>query len=209
MIDEDFLGPIGNASKKYSDSNPITRRLLQRFLLRLEGLLAELAPASIVDVGCGEGVVTERFASLLPRATVLGVDADDESLAAEWNHRRRDNLAFQVGSGYSLPFTDGSYDVACAIEVLEHVERPDDVLAEMARVARRAVVVSVPREPVWRISHLLAGRNVRALGNTPGHINHWSAAAFCRLAAQHGSIEQMWKPFPWTAIVLDVRATSA
>lgn len=207
MTEGDFLGPIGNASEKYSDSNPVTRRLLERFLTRLDGALSELTPRSILDVGCGEGVVTERFAALFPEAAVLGIDADDASLKADWTRRERDNLAFQVGSGYALALADSSYDVVSAIEVLEHVERPEDVLAEMARVARRAVVVSVPREPIWRVSHLLAGRNVRALGDTPGHINHWSSAAFCRLAGRYGRIERIWKPFPWTAVVLDVRVS--
>ena len=90
MSDEDFLGPIGNASEKYSDGNPVTRRLLERFLERLDAALLELAPTSVLDVGCGEGVVTERFAALLPKAEVLGLD--DESLAAEWANRRLDNL---------------------------------------------------------------------------------------------------------------------
>ena len=200
-----FLGPIGNASEKYADSNPVTRHLLERFLRRLDAAVSELHPTSLLDVGCGEGVVTERFAALLPQTSVIGIDADDEALAAEWALRSRDNLAFQIGSGYELPFTDDSYDVACAIEVLEHVERPNDVLVEMCRVARRALILSVPREPAWRISHLLAGRNVADLGNTPGHINHWSAKAFSRFVAPHGKIERYWRPFPWTAIVLDVR----
>jgi 2-polyprenyl-3-methyl-5-hydroxy-6-metoxy-1,4-benzoquinol methylase len=114
-------------------------------------------------------------------------------------------LAFEVASGYALPYANKSYDVVTAIEVLEHVERPAEVVAELVRVARRAVVVTVPREPLWRISHLLAGRNVRALGNTPGHINHWSAAAFCRFIGDHGLVARVWRPFPWTAVVLDVR----
>ena len=207
MSGEDFLGPIGNASEKYADSNPVTRRLLQRFLARLDDVVAGLAPRSVLDVGCGEGVVTQRFAALLPDSSVLGLDADDVALSAEWARRRRDNLAFQVGSGYALPFAADSYDVVCAIEVLEHVERPEDVLAEMVRVARRAVVVSVPREPIWRISHLLAGRNVSAFGNTPGHINHWSSRSFCLFASRYGRVEQAWRPFPWTAVVIDVRVS--
>ena len=62
--------------------------------------------------------------------------------------------------------------------MLEHLERPRDALAEMSRVAGRALLLSVPNEPGWRISHMLAGKNLRALGNTPGHINHWSKRAF-------------------------------
>ena len=49
-----------------------------------------------------------------------------------------------------LPFADGEFDVATAIEVLEHVPDPAHTVAEMARVAQRQLLVSVPREPLWR-----------------------------------------------------------
>jgi 2-polyprenyl-3-methyl-5-hydroxy-6-metoxy-1,4-benzoquinol methylase len=208
MGNDDFLGPIGNASEKYSDSNPVIRLLLQRFLKRLDTELLRLQPTSVLDVGCGEGVVTERFASLLPHASIMGVDADDAVLATDWAVRRQKNLTFQVASGYSLPFRDRTYDVVTAIEVLEHVERPDAVLAEMTRVARRALVVSVPREPAWRIAHFAAGRNIRSFGNTPGHINHWSSAGLAKLVSQNGRIERILRPFPWTAAVVDVSQNS-
>jgi 2-polyprenyl-3-methyl-5-hydroxy-6-metoxy-1,4-benzoquinol methylase len=150
--------------------------------------------------------VTDRLAALLPTATVLGVDADDPVLRSHWERRTRDGLKFKVGSGYALGFADGTYDVVCAIEVLEHVERPGDMHQEMARVARQSLIVSVPREPLWRLSHLLAGRNLRSLGDTPGHINHWSSRSFTRLANNYGLIKHLSHPLPWTLAVLDVRS---
>ena len=87
--------------------------------------------------------------------------------------------------------------------MLEHLERPRDALAELARVARGAVLVSVPREPLWRLSHLLALRDVRRLGNTPGHVNHWSSREFRRLAGEHGDVVSFKRPFPWLIIRLE------
>jgi 2-polyprenyl-3-methyl-5-hydroxy-6-metoxy-1,4-benzoquinol methylase len=205
MSSGDFLGPIGNASEKYADGNPITRALLRRFLTEIDATVQQLAPSTVLDVGCGEGVVTERMAVLLPDAEVVGLDAEDERLAAEWGRRRRENLTFRVGSGYELPYGPKEFDLVCAMEVLEHVERPEVLLGEMARVARRALLVSVPREPLWRISHLLAGRNVRSLGNTPGHINHWSSSDFAALVSRFGRPNRIRRPFPWTMAVVDVQ----
>ena len=68
--------------------------------------------------------------------------------------------------------------MATAIEVLEHVPDPEATVAEMARVARRWLLVSVPREPLWRGLNMARGAYWRALGNTPGHVNHWSKRAF-------------------------------
>lgn len=162
-----------------------------------------MRPGSILDVGCGEGVVTERVARLTG-ATTVGVDLGDDEMRAHWSEREARGLTFASASAYELPFEDGSFDCVCALEVLEHLERPRDALAEMARVANRTILVSVPREPLWRIAHLLAGRNVRALGNTPGHINHWSSSEFARLVSDYGSVRRVTRPFPWTVVIFDV-----
>jgi ubiquinone/menaquinone biosynthesis C-methylase UbiE len=204
MTDGDFFGPIGNATPKYESSNPLVRLLLDRFLRRVDEAATRLDPASVLDVGCGEGVVTERLAQRLAAARVLGVDAEEGRLQKEWDARSAPNLSFATGSAYELPFPDESFDLVCAIEVLEHLERPRDALAEMRRVAGRALLLSVPNEPGWRISHLLAGRNVRSLGDTPGHINHWSKRSFGRLISELGTARAE-SVFPWTLAVVELR----
>ena len=201
-MDTDFLGPIGNASAKYESSNPVVRRLLDRFLVRVDAAATSLEPTSVLDVGCGEGVVTERLAQRLAPTEVVGVDADEAGLKEEWQTRSAPNLSFATGSAYDLPFEDGRFDLVCAVEVLEHLERPRDALAEMSRVAGRALLLSVPNEPGWRISHMLAGRDVRSLGNTPGHINHWSKRSFLSLVSEFGTARAEGV-FPWTLAIVD------
>ena len=94
--------------------------------------------------------------------------------------------------------------MATAIEVLEHVPEPEQTLAEMARVAERWLLVSVPREPVWRMTNMARGAYVRDLGNTPGHVNHWSKRAFVALLSRYGTVEQTRSPFPWTMLLVRV-----
>jgi SAM-dependent methyltransferase len=124
----------------------------------------------------------------------------------QWSGRAGGPLTFEAASAYSLPYDDASFDCVCALEGLEHLERPQDALAQMTRVARRAMLLSVPREPIWRLSHLLAGRDVRAFGNTPGHVNHWSTRAFLGLVSGYGRVLSVSRPFPWTIVVVDVAA---
>jgi SAM-dependent methyltransferase len=146
--------------------------------------------------------VTARLAELTG-VTTVGVDLGDEPMRAEWDSRQQSLLTFRSASAYELPFDDKSFDCVCALEVLEHLERPRDALTEIARVARKALLLSVPREPLWRVAHLLAGRDVRQLGNTPGHVNHWSARAFRGLASEYGSVVEFERPFPWTIVVVE------
>lgn len=196
--------PTGNTFDKYGSSHPVVRRLMAGFQTALGGLLERADPESILDVGCGEGVLTFEWAARLRAGRVVGLDLADPKLEAQWSTRRRDNLHFVAGHAAELPFGTGEFDLVAAIETLEHVRDPERALAEMARVAARHLLVSVPREPLWRALNLARGAYVRQLGNTPGHVNHWSRGALQRLLAEHGELVELRAPFPWTVALVRV-----
>jgi SAM-dependent methyltransferase len=196
--------PTGNTFDKYGSTNPVVRRLMAGFHGALDELWARAAPESVLDVGCGEGVLTAEWAERLGDGRVVGVDLDDPKLRVEWAARSRPNLEFRAEDAGSLPFADGEFDMAAAIEVLEHVPEPEATLAEMARAARRWLLVSVPREPLWRGLNMARGAYWRSLGNTPGHLNHWSKRAFVSLLGRYGTVEDARSPFPWSMALVDV-----
>jgi 2-polyprenyl-3-methyl-5-hydroxy-6-metoxy-1,4-benzoquinol methylase len=199
--------PTGNTFDKYGSTNPVVRRLMSGFEGALASLFSRAAPESVLDVGCGEGVLTYKWAQALGDRPVLGIDLADPNLEAEWSTRRRPNLEFRAMSAEELrelPFPDRSFDLAAAIEVLEHVPDPERTVAEMARTAARHLLVSVPREPLWRALNVARGAYVRELGNTPGHVNHWSKAGFIRMLERHGEVVEACSPFPWTMVLMQV-----
>jgi SAM-dependent methyltransferase len=196
--------PTGNTFDKYGSSNPVVRRLMTGFHSTLDELWRRAEPDSVLDVGCGEGVLTAEWAERLGDRRIVGIDLDDPKLRAEWERRRRANLDFRVEEATSLSFGDGEFDMAAAIEVLEHVPEPEATLAEMARVAHRWLLVSVPREPLWRGLNVARGAYWRSLGNTPGHVNHWSKRDFASLLGRHGKVEEARSPFPWTMMLVRV-----
>jgi SAM-dependent methyltransferase len=196
--------PTGNTFDKYGSSNPVVRRLMSGFHGTLDELWTKAAPESVLDVGCGEGVLTAEWAERLGDRRIVGIDLDDPKLRAEWERRRRDNLDFRVEEATALSFADDEFDLAAAIEVLEHVPEPAATVAEMARVAKRWVLVSVPREPLWRGLNMARGAYWGSLGNTPGHVNHWSKRDFVSLLSRHGTVEEARSPFPWTMLLVRV-----
>ncbi|PZS11945.1 MAG: class I SAM-dependent methyltransferase [Solirubrobacterales bacterium] len=198
--------PTGNTFDKYGSSNPLVRRMMAAFERALDDLLGQAAPASVLDVGCGEGVLTARWAERLGNGRVVGVDLEDPKLRAQWARRERSNLEFRAAGAERLPFGASEFDLVAAIEALEHIEGAERTLAEMTRVARRHLLVSVPHEPLWRAMNLARGAYVRSLGNTPGHVNHFSKRTFVRLLARHGDVVQVRSPFPWTMALVQVGA---
>src|ERR687888_653232 len=156
--------PTGNTYDKYGSTNPVVKRLMAGFHSTLDELWDKAAPDSVLDVGCGEGVLTYEWAERLGDKRIVGIDLDDPKLRSEWDTRRRPNLEYRAEEATSLSFGDDEFDMATAIEVLEHVPDPDTTLSEMARVARRRLLVSVPREPLWRILNMARGAYWRSLG---------------------------------------------
>jgi 2-polyprenyl-3-methyl-5-hydroxy-6-metoxy-1,4-benzoquinol methylase len=192
----------GNTFDKYGSTNPVVRRLMSGFERTLDELFAHAAPSTVLDVGCGEGVLTSQWADRPGVERIVGIDLEDPKLQAEWEQRRRPNLEYRTMRAENLPFADAEFGLASAIEVLEHVPDPEHTVAEMARVASGHLLVSVPREPLWRGLNLARGSYVRQLGNTPGHLNHWSKRAFVNLLERHGKVVEARSPFPWTMLLV-------
>jgi 2-polyprenyl-3-methyl-5-hydroxy-6-metoxy-1,4-benzoquinol methylase len=200
--------PTGNTYDKYGSNNPIVRRLMSGFQATLAELFERAARQggieSLLDVGCGEGVLTLEWAERLGSRRVVGIDLPDPKLEAEWRTRERPNLEFVTARGETLPFAENEFDLVTAIEALEHIPDPERTVAEMVRVAKRYLLVSVPREPLWRALNVARGAYLRELGNTPGHVNHFSAHGFQRMLGRHGEVVQARSPFPWTMVLVRV-----
>jgi SAM-dependent methyltransferase len=167
------------------------------FLGALDGLLDGMQPSRILEIGVGEGVVMARVRERFPDATIIGLDLPDHSLADEW---RELGLSCLFGDATSLPFADGTFDLVLAIEVLEHVPNPDRALSELERVGTGALIASVPFEPIWRVGNLIRRRYISSLGNTPGHVNHWTRWGFARMVSRRFAIERVRSPLPWTMV---------
>jgi SAM-dependent methyltransferase len=196
MDDADAV-PIGNTYDKYASSNPIERRLMQGFFDALDDCLPATAPRAVLEVGVGEGEVARRLRARWPQAMYIGVDLPDAELAAAW---RSDGLPGVFADISHLPYVDGQFDLVLAIEVLEHVPDPPAAIAELARVTNGPLIASVPREPIWRVANLARGKYWGEMGNTPGHINHWSARGFKDLVSARFDVARTRMPFPWTMV---------
>jgi SAM-dependent methyltransferase len=189
--------PTGNTYDKYASGNPIEARLMRGFFAALDQTIGDRPPTRILEVGMGEGHVSARIIDRFAGVPFHGVDLPDPELATNWHDLGALGTFADITR---LPYGDDQFDLVLAIEVLEHVPDPDAALAELARVGSDRLVASVPREPLWRVLNMARGKYLTDLGNTPGHIQHWSARRFAELIARHATIDVRTTPLPWTMV---------
>lgn len=111
----------------------------------VEAILKGVVGDSVLDAGCGRGYLAERLTGAA--ATVVGCDIVLSDELPEGSV-----VSYHQGSVEDLPFEDGQFDTVVSTHTLEHVQRIDLALAELRRVARRRVIVVVPRERPYRYS---------------------------------------------------------
>ena len=188
----------GNHYPKYTTRNPLARRLVSGFMAALADLAERSGAKQVHEVGCGEGFLCTMLAQ--KDFTVRGSDISAPAVAIARQRAAALGLrvTFRAADLHDLtPETDSAEILVCC-EVLEHLTDPARALALLARLARPHLIVSVPREPLWRMLNLARGRYWAALGNTPGHLQHWSTRGFLALLEDHVEVREVRTPLPWT-----------
>lgn len=189
---------VGNVYDKYGTRNPIARLLMRGFLDSVTQLYNQASPSTVLEVGCGEGALANHLLNNSRRPKYMEVC--DLSL-----ERLSDNIdpfiKSREASIYELPYEDKSFDLVVCCEVLEHLEHPANGLSELSRVAKNHVILSTPREPIWRILNLARAKYLRDFGNTPGHVQHFSKSDLIRMAKKYLVTCQILTPLPWTMLL--------
>lgn len=196
--------PYGSTIEKEDlEGQGVETRLVDRFNERAVALVSEVSAEQVLDVGCGSGWVTSLIADANPQCKCVGLDRENPKLRASWAERACSNLAFATADAYHLPFPDGHFDAVTMFEVLEHLDYPGAALSECLRVSSRWLIVSVPWEPMWRVGNVVRRRYLWQLGNTPGHVNHWSRRGFRRLMRWHGPLVRAVSSVPWNLVRIE------
>lgn len=198
LLEHEAVVP-GNPTDKYGSRNPLVKLTVTNFI-RTVGSFVRRRPRHVVlDVGSGNGELLRILRPYLGDARVTSLDLSP-AIVRE-GAALYPELSFVVGSGEKLPFRDGCCDLVLGCEYLEHVEDPARALEEMVRVAREELILSVPVEPLWRILNVLRCKNLPSLGNSPGHVNHWSGGGFLRFLSRRCRVSDYKVTLPWIIAV--------
>lgn len=196
--DELFSG-VAHAAK-YQSGNWIAQKLVNGLMSSILSTVKEAGSQDVHEIGCGEGHILGILASA--GFSVRGCDISTESLAVAKSEaeKRKLEIPLNVKSIYELdPAVDSSHTVICC-EVLEHLTDPAAGLAKLVSITQKDLIISVPNEPIWHILNMVRGKYLTALGNTPGHFQHWSKSEFVAFVGQYADIVSIKCPLPWTLI---------
>ncbi len=178
-----------------------------KFRTGLHVLGLDLAGCSVLEVCCGSGMMSEKFARA--GATVTGIDFSPAAIARASVRARRSGFPsrFLVADAENLAFLDRSFDVVAVHDGLHHLDDPWRAIREMARVARRGVLILDPAQAVLTKLAIWAGIavTVEEAGNTVKRLVSADVAACLR---EQGFERVVWRrslmyyphqPFRWFA----------
>jgi len=187
---------------KHTSKNPLQRFLIESFFSTLISSAKSLNPKKVLDAGCGEGFSLNKLITNNVGEELEGIEYSKEAIIL--GKKLFPKAKIKLGDIYNLPYSTNSFDLVITTEVLEHLEDPKKALLEITRISKKYVILSVPNEPIFRLANFLAGKYVKDYGNSPGHINHWTALSFMNLVKKNKlKILKVKFPFPWTIIIAE------
>lgn len=195
---------VAGNRQKHESSNPLQRKLIDRFHAETARLVEMADPSTILDLGCGEGFVLEALSEAGVSAALTGIDLSAEAVA-EARERVGDRAEILEGDVRDLRSTIDNFDVVMMLEVLEHLDDPADALGLIAELSNSHVIVSVPWEPFFRGLNFLRLKNLRRWGSDPEHVQHWTRRSFKNFVASRFHIVESGSAFPWTLLLLEPR----
>lgn len=191
-------------NEEYENTNFIVKKLISRFFGTIGLIIKQWGPNdTILELGCGSGKSSAELFNYIDNR-YFEASEFDERFVQKLNTLKLP-YKIQQESVYELNRADKSVDHIIMLEVLEHLEYPVEALNEIFRVARKSVVLSVPHEPIWCIANFIRGKYISRLGNTPGHINHWSYFSLKKLLNIYGEVRFIKMKFPWLIIEVKIR----
>ena len=142
--------------QKHISRNPLQKFLIENFYKSLVCLAKPVRPVTVMDVGCGEGFTLIKLKQAKIGRTFEGIDHSDDAL--KLGKKLYHKLNIKKGDIYHLPYKDNTFDMLVCTEVLEHLTFPEKAVKELARVAKKYIVISVPNEPLFILSNFLRGK---------------------------------------------------
>jgi SAM-dependent methyltransferase len=196
--------PRHGNKQKHESKNPVQRALVGRFKSQVVRMVRQHRPKTLLEVGCGEGYILEALAEADLGVALSGVDISGSAIE-DAQARLGDRAVLERIDARELARDGQTFDMVLMLEVLEHIERPQEILPILQRLSHQHLILSVPWEPFFRGLNLLRGKHITAWGNDPEHINHWGRRGFLEFVGGQFDVLETPMVFPWTMALATLR----
>lgn len=186
---------------KYKTKNILKRKMIEKFKRKILSILDNYdLKYTILDVGCGEGFISNYIYKTGKHRLITGIDIDKGAIDfAKGNNKC---INYMVGD-VNKTSSNKKYDIVMALEILEHLENPDKTLKNIMSLSKRQVIISVPNEPFFSLGNLLSLKNVKRFGTPSEHINIWTKKKFIQFLESNNIRDyKLYRSFPWLIIVI-------
>lgn len=174
----------GNIYNKYESRNPLVEILMKKYFNDLDSMINQIEGEVrlAIEIGCGEGYLTQHINDL----GIKIEGADIHQKIVDIAIKLHPSIPFQIKSIYDLSSYDKHYDLVLVSEVIEHLDDPELAIREVIKVSNKYILLTVPNDLIFRLANISRLKYLRNLGNTPGHINHWSEKSFQKFLKNQG-----------------------
>lgn len=164
--------PVYGFRKGHCETGLISRYIITYQIMKL---LSQMDFSSLLDVGGAEGYKAYMVKELF-QAKVVSSDLSGTACKRAKDMFSLNSIASDI---HKLPFKENSFDIVLCSETLEHISTYNNAVEEMLRVAKKAVVISVPHESRRKVE-----KNIK--NNIPhSHIHHFDAQSFNFTTSKH------------------------
>lgn len=180
-----------------------TRWITGLFIRNIIDQLQKYNPESILDAGCGTGYISNEIKKSF-NGTMISFDLDKTRISIANRYFGLETIIADINC---LPFKDKVFDVALAIEIIEHLPDNKNAIVELKRVVKSVVIITVPNDPYFMIANFLRGKNLKTFGNPRDHICHFNKNLLKLALSPHFSlIEIKNNAVFWLTAVVSVKS---
>lgn len=172
---------------KYQSKNPFMTLLMAQFYTKLLNQISRCYNQddnfTLLDMGCGIGIVTKIIHQNFPNVKITGFDISSDAVKSAKLLLPSANI--HIANIYDYPYDDFAFDIVICLEVLEHLNQPEIILDSIGKICKKHTIFSIPNDWEFRAANIMLFKYLERKGNSPGHINEWTKTAFKSLLSRH------------------------
>ena len=202
-VTKNKTGAIGNYYNKYDTKNIIEKIIIDNYFRKILDICTRNSINKFIDIGCGEGKWLYEFSK--KGFNCIGTDQDEEVIRLAKKNIGDQNFNLFKSNIYDENFVEiinskiGETGInnIFFLEVLEHLNNPLTILKKFKEINFQNMILTVPKEPLWRFLNCCRLKYLYKLGNTPGHINHFSYWKLKKILNENFKLIEMNFPIPF------------